>query len=616
MDKQQLLETITNLNQVDKISLEELQHLASSYPYFQTAHLLLAYKTQKIMHAEHSSVLSRAATVVQNREILFRLLHPTLLNSNTISDLENKPFEPPILDEHEDATIAISPVIIPTTPNFIPDEELPLTALHLHASASTEQTAEQLEQEIEVLVQKFGANPPATITLNDDEPEVKSNDLMVQTENNNQSSNTTEPTPIIPELNNDSSLEFINTINDDDVDENLNIADIAKQALTELQAVLSNNINHRNIEEVSTDTEEAEENTDFVALHTEAISKEALAELQVELSNNKTEEEEEQVQLANEVNPPDIEEENTDSVALHTEAISKEALAELQVELSNNKTEEEEEEQVQLANEVNPPDIEEENTDSVALHTEAISKEALAELQVELSNNQTEEEEEQVQSANEVNPPDIEEENTDSVALHTEAISKEALAELQVELSNNQTEEEEEEEQVQLANEVNPPDIEEENTDSVALHTEAISKEALAELQAYLLNTTENESANLPVEPVPNNEAIEAAAQKSLEEDPDLLLALQQKIANYKQVLHMQANPVKTDEPNSIENEENMEEADLSPTGIVTERLAKVYARQGYYDEAIKIYKQLNLKFPEKRRYFAVRIEELRNKLV
>ncbi|MBP9142510.1 MAG: hypothetical protein KBF86_12675, partial [Chitinophagales bacterium] len=398
MDKQQLLETITNLNQVDKISLEELQHLASSYPYFQTAHLLLAYKTQKIMHAEHSSVLSRAATVVQNREILFRLLHPTLLNSNTISDLENKPFEPPILDEHEDATIAISPVIIPTTPNFIPDEELPLTALHLHASASTEQTAEQLEQEIEVLVQKFGANPPATITLNDDEPEVKSNDLMVQTENNNQSSNTTEPTPIIPELNNDSSLEFINTINDDDVDENLNIADIAKQALTELQAVLSNNINHRNIEEVSTDTEEAEENTDFVALHTEAISKEALAELQVELSNNKTEEEEEQVQLANEVNPPDIEEENTDSVALHTEAISKEALAELQVELSNNKTEEEEEEQVQLANEVNPPDIEEENTDSVALHTEAISKEALAELQVELSNNPTEEEEEQVQS--------------------------------------------------------------------------------------------------------------------------------------------------------------------------------------------------------------------------
>jgi tetratricopeptide (TPR) repeat protein len=218
--------------------------------------------------------------------------------------------------------------------------------------------------------------------------------------------------------------------------------------------------------------------------------------------------------------------------------------------------------------------------------------------------------------ANEVNPPDIEEENTDSVALHTEAISKEALAELQVELSNNQTEEEEEEEQVQLANEVNPPDIEEENTDSVALHTEAISKEALAELQAYLLNTTENESANLPVEPVPNNEAIEAAAQKSLEEDPDLLLALQQKIANYKQVLHMQANPVKTDEPNSIENEENMEEADLSPTGIVTERLAKVYARQGYYDEAIKIYKQLILKFPEKRRYFAVRIEELRNKLV
>jgi tetratricopeptide (TPR) repeat protein len=45
--------------------------------------------------------------------------------------------------------------------------------------------------------------------------------------------------------------------------------------------------------------------------------------------------------------------------------------------------------------------------------------------------------------------------------------------------------------------------------------------------------------------------------------------------------------------------------------GIVTENFAKILATQGRYEKAIEVYEQLILKFPEKKAYFAEKIEEL-----
>ncbi len=49
---------------------------------------------------------------------------------------------------------------------------------------------------------------------------------------------------------------------------------------------------------------------------------------------------------------------------------------------------------------------------------------------------------------------------------------------------------------------------------------------------------------------------------------------------------------------------------------VLSETMAKVYARQGHFDKAINIYQQLMLKYPEKRPYFAVTIEELKKQLL
>lgn len=44
---------------------------------------------------------------------------------------------------------------------------------------------------------------------------------------------------------------------------------------------------------------------------------------------------------------------------------------------------------------------------------------------------------------------------------------------------------------------------------------------------------------------------------------------------------------------------------------LVSEPLAAIFEKQGYFDKAIKAYEKLSLKYPEKRAYFATRIEKI-----
>jgi hypothetical protein len=94
MQTQELLKYIKNPNTINQNSVLQLCDLVKQYPYFQPAHLLYCFATQKFDIASHQTVLKKAAISVVNRTVLHQLLNNTaeiiIEEVNATNSINNK----------------------------------------------------------------------------------------------------------------------------------------------------------------------------------------------------------------------------------------------------------------------------------------------------------------------------------------------------------------------------------------------------------------------------------------------------------------------------------------------------------------------------------------------
>ena len=75
------------------------------------------------------------------------------------------------------------------------------------------------------------------------------------------------------------------------------------------------------------------------------------------------------------------------------------------------------------------------------------------------------------------------------------------------------------------------------------------------------------------------------------------------------------------DDSNTSDREETRTDEDIKPQNdeeneILTEIMAGIYIKQGKYENAVKIIRQLSLKYPKKNRYFADQIRFLEKLII
>ncbi len=130
MYKHQIQQAIRQLHEIEGLSFEQVQELATTYPYFQTAHLLLAKKAKNEGVRNLKTVLSKVATVIPNREVLYRYLffdrmpladdlppiQTTLqssVNHNDVLEMDEESVQVPLPTETEDVKPQLKQLSIP-----------------------------------------------------------------------------------------------------------------------------------------------------------------------------------------------------------------------------------------------------------------------------------------------------------------------------------------------------------------------------------------------------------------------------------------------------------------------------------------------------------------------
>ena len=75
MDTDQIILALEDISQLKGLGIDELEALVKEYPYFQTAHILLAKKYQLENHPDYEKQLKASAAYASNRTLLYDFMN-------------------------------------------------------------------------------------------------------------------------------------------------------------------------------------------------------------------------------------------------------------------------------------------------------------------------------------------------------------------------------------------------------------------------------------------------------------------------------------------------------------------------------------------------------------
>ena len=606
MTKQQYIDVLTDVERLDQLSISELEAVIEQYPYFQSAHLLLAKK--RVLQGGNipDDALGKTATFAGDRNVLFNYLYksnkrkteitPIVETSKSVSVniAENTEEIVPVIEEQTVREKVTDAVI--ENKGIINNDVLQDTGVHI----IQDEGIREIEEKEENIIPPEERIPADVEALFADLPETfhtKKQEVLMNTE----------------EIDEDAKKSILSELDTKNMEGNLNKTDnisppetkgiftteqIDEEARRKVLAEMG-------LEDVDEKLEEVVNSPETKGIFTtEQIDEEARRKVLAEMGLEDVDEKLEEV-----VNSPETE------GIFTTEQIDEEARRKVLAEMGLEDVDE------KLEEVVNSPET------KGIFTTEQIDEEArrkvLAEMGLE----------------------DVELESEEDLSLVMETRKENSAAgdlygeEKSGRMTTNQINEEARKivmEELGEIKEIVPEDEEDVLIEPVVSQTSdelryANSKNEETSVGEMVLKDMEQELQQMEKE-AQLQKKIDDDIDRSLDTDKDLLKKLKAKVKQYKKEEHKPESeginlPGTEDEElkkfveqNKKQMESNEAGADIekqvaesiqNTENILSETMAKVYAKQGLTEEAIKIYHKLSLKYPEKRRFFAEKIDEL-----
>ena len=155
MDQRHFKELMESSRITGKENLSSLQEMTREYPYFQTAHLLLAKAYHDQEHVRYDRQLKLAAAYAGDRKTLFELIHRTSAPAQKLFTPVEDISSPFILDEKSktEASPVTSVTTEPVTTDIHPFIESPVSIPEIEQETQAKNSAEEFNKEVLNLVQ-------------------------------------------------------------------------------------------------------------------------------------------------------------------------------------------------------------------------------------------------------------------------------------------------------------------------------------------------------------------------------------------------------------------------------------------------------------------------------